>query len=133
MKNLGRQQSSIFSSAHSLIESSSFANSPSNERFSTPDSAPLTSLAGGLLTRENSPWEPNQDSEESEYSKALFANTPWCARGDDLDDDEAYFLEDDDDDDDDVDDDDYDDEDDDDDDEDENARESEEDDDDEEL
>lgn len=133
MKNLDRPQSNMFLSAHSLIESSSFANSSPTLHGERPDSALQVSLLGGLLTRENSPWEPTQDTEESEYSKALFANTPWCARGDDLDDDEAYFLDDDDDDDDDVDDDDYDDEDDDDFDEDEDARESKENDDDEEL
>lgn len=71
----------------------------------TPDSASVTL----------NPWSPSLNADESEYSLALFANTPWCARGDDLDDDEAYFLDDEEEDD----DDDYDEEDDDDDDDDE--------------
>ncbi len=78
------------------------------------------------------PWSQSLDPDASEYARALFANTPWCAKGDDLDDDEAYFLEDDDDDDDDAED-DYDDEDDDDDDDGGSNEDSDQEDDDEEL
>ena len=82
------------------------AHSGSNAAVLTPDSELVSNNT-------NTPWSTSQSPSESEYSTALFANTPWCARGDDLDDDEAYFLEDEDDDDDDADD-DYDEEDDDD-------------------
>ncbi|MBL4698472.1 MAG: hypothetical protein JKX70_06540 [Phycisphaerales bacterium] len=66
---------------------SSLLEHGSNTAILTPDSNQLQS----------DPWSTSQSQNESDYSKALFANTPWCARGDDLDDDEAYFLEDDDD------------------------------------
>ena len=108
-----------------LIGASGLAQSGSNAAVLTPDSELVSNST-------NAPWSTSQTLSESEYSIALFADTPWCARGDDLDDDEAYFLEDEDDDDDDTDD-DYDEEDDDDYDDDRSDEDSDDDDDDEEL
>ncbi len=102
-----------------------------------PVAGVLAAAGAGVSTPDStlglsSPWTDTELAAASDYSQALFANTPWCAKGDDLDDDEAYFLDDDDDDDDDLDD-DYDDEDDDDYDDDEDDRDSYDDEDDEEL
>ena len=102
-----------------------------------PVAGVLAAAGAGVSTPDSdrelaSPWTDTEFITESDYSQELFANTPWCAKGDDLDDDEAYFLDDDEDEDD-EDDDDYDDEDDDDFDDDEDDADSLDDEDDEEL
>lgn len=95
--------SNTFTHADELIQASNFFDGGSNTAVLTPDSDPST----------QSPWTRSNGSSASDYSTSFLADTPWCAKGDDLDDDEAYFLDDDDDDDDDAED-DYDEEDDDD-------------------
>jgi len=103
----GFQTEHNFTDANNLIRASYQVSNSSNTALLTPDSGQLT----------KAPWSTDTDQGASDYSIGLFADTPWCARGDDLDDDEAYFLDDEEDDDDDTED-DYDDEDDEDDDED---------------